>query len=303
MKWLILTPEAQHKDLPYIDSVLTKDCAQKTQMLALHAGLSDTELASAVDAVANATHAVVLGAEELCASSDGTYLLGNLMGRNIPVFVCAPKVPLFVGVRASSSRFKVFTDIQLLAKDICGNLAGYTATEEKQNALTGLFAAGIPFTTDCFATYIAKDDDQKCTQFLTAGMLVDSRDSNGVPMLCIATRNDCAAKVKWLVEKGANINAVAADRGYTAVMDAVWRKNEEVTQYLIEQGADLSIISSDGQSILVLAVGNGNTKIIDMLLSAGADPDVKDGMGMSARQYAELFKKEPILEVFRRHAK
>ena len=118
MKWLILTPEAQHKDLPQINSVLTKDCAQKTQMLTLHAGLSDTELASAVDAVANATHAVVLGAEELCASSEGTYLLGNLMGRNIPVFVCAPKVPLFVGVRASSSRFKVFIDIQILAKDI-----------------------------------------------------------------------------------------------------------------------------------------------------------------------------------------
>ncbi len=303
MKWLILTPDAKHADLNHIESVLTKDCALTAQVLPVHSGLSDTELTEAVDAIVNATHFVVIGTDELCSFADGTYLLGMLMGRNVPVFVCAKTVPLFAGVRANASRFKVFSDIQLLAKDICGNLAGYTATEEKHKALTGLFAAGIPFTTDCFATYIAKDDDEKCEQFVNAGMLVDSRDSMGVPMLCIATRNDCVAKVKWLVKKGADINAVAADRGYTAVMDAVWRKNEEVTKYLIDEGADLSIISSDGQSILVLAVGNGNTKIIDMLLTAGADPDIKDGMGMSARQYAELFKKEPILEVFRRHAK
>ena len=56
-------------------------------------------------------------------------------------------------------------------------------------------------------------------------------------------------------------------------------------------------MSSDGQSILVLAVGNGNSKIVKLLLNSGADPDVKDSMGMSARDYASLFKNEELMKL------
>ena len=77
-------------------------------------------------------------------------------------------------------------------------------------------------------------------------------------------------------------------------MDAVWRKNYEITEYLIEAGADLSVVSSDGQPILVLAVGNGDARLVDLLLKNGANADLKDSMGMSAREYANLFKKNGI---------
>ena len=116
MKWLILTPDAKHADLNHIESVLTKDCALTAQVLPVHSGLSDTELTEAVDAIVNATHFVVIGTDELCSFADGTYLLGMLMGRNVPVFVCAKTVPLFAGVRANASRFKVFSDIQLTVR-------------------------------------------------------------------------------------------------------------------------------------------------------------------------------------------
>ena len=37
--------------------------------------------------------------------------------------------------------------------------------------------------------------------------------------------------------------------------------------------------------------------IIEALAKAGADPDIKDQMGMSAYGYASLFKKEEILSI------
>ena len=82
-------------------------------------------------------------------------------------------------------------------------------------------------------------------------------------------------------------------------MDAVWRGNETLTSLLIEKGADVNTISKEGQSNLVLAVGADRYKIIEMLAKAGADPDVKDMMGMSAYNYATLFKKEKIVEILK----
>jgi len=59
----------------------------------------------------------------------------------------------------------------------------------------------------------------------------------------------------------------------------------------------LNFISSDGQPLMVLAVGNGNVRIVELLIRNGADPDIKDSMGMSARDYANLFRKPDIIKI------
>ena len=101
------------------------------------------------------------------------------------------------------------------------------------------------------------------------------------------------------LELGVNIAAVSDDRGYTAVMDAVWRGNEKITKFLIENGADLNTISKEGQSNLVLAVGAGRENIVKLLAENGSDCDVKDMMGMSAYNYAVLFKKTRIVDILK----
>ena len=118
-------------------------------------------------------------------------------------------------------------------------------------------------------------------------------------MLNIACRNDNFDFVKMFLELGANIEAVSDDRGYTAVMDAVWRGNEKITKFLIENGADLNTISKEGQSNLVLAVGAGRENIVKLLAENGSDCDVKDMMGMSAYNYAVLFKKTRIVDILK----
>ena len=160
-----------------------------------------------------------------------------------------------------------------------------------------LLKRGIPFTADCFGTYIAKNKPEIVQEFLDAGMSINSRDDLGTPMLNIACRNDNYEFVEMIYDLGAELNAVSEDRGYTAVMDAVWRGNEKITKYLISKGADLNTINKEGQNNLILAVGANRESLVKLLAENGADPDVKDMMGMSAYNYAVLFKKQKLVDI------
>ena len=173
----------------------------------------------------------------------------------------------------------------------------------KRLAKKKLLNKGIPFTPDCFGTYIAKNKTQICNLFIQGGIDVDSRDENGTPMLNIAVRNDNEAFVTKLIELGADINVVSEDRGYTPVMDAVWRGNLDITKILVNKGAELNTINKEGQTNLVLAVGADKTDIVKILAKHGADPDIKDQMGMSAYGYATLFRKEKIIEILKPYHK
>ena len=173
----------------------------------------------------------------------------------------------------------------------------------KRLAKKKLLNKGIPFTPDCFGTYIAKNKTQICNLFIQGGIDVDSRDENGTPMLNIAVRNDNEAFVSKLIELGADINVVSEDRGYTPVMDAVWRGNLDITKILVNKGAELTTINKEGQTNLVLAVGADKKDIVKILAKHGADPDIKDQMGMSAYGYATLFRKEKIVQILKPYHK
>lgn len=172
-------------------------------------------------------------------------------------------------------------------------------TNTKRVAKKKLLEKGIPFTPDCFATYIAKNKSKICDLFINGGMDINSRDENGTPLLNIAVRNDNEDFVKLFIDLGADINSVSQDRGYTPVMDAVWKGNKEIAKILIEEGAELNTINKEGQTNLVLAVGANKTEICKLLAEHGADPDIKDQMGMSAYGYATLFKKEDIINILK----
>ena len=86
-------------------------------------------------------------------------------------------------------------------------------------------------------------------------------------------------------------------------MDAVWKGNKEITSLLVKAGADVNVISKEGQTMIILAVGSENLEICKILCDAGADVDISDQMGMSAYGYASLFKKEKILEILEKSHK
>lgn len=229
------------------------------------------------------------------------FALGFVLGNGSEVFVinekkCENYEFLQKNIKSFCSEEEFREFLKKSAKKIIKN-------QNKKEAFNYLFKNGFPFDSDNFAFYIEKSKDKICKLYIEAGMSANAVDSEGSPMLNIAVRSDNFAAVKWLVSCGANINCVSKDRGYTPIMDSVWRGNLEMTKYFIEKGAELNTISKEGQTMLILAVGSEKTDIVKLLAENGADPDIQDEMGMSAYGYAKLFKKEEIVSILEKYHK
>lgn len=227
------------------------------------------------------------------------YLTGYIHGKGIPSFISGLKKEqvMLSDILIWHENAKELTD------SLEENFPSFIAEEKKLEAKKKLFNAGIPFTPDTFSIHIAQENMDICEDFLEAGMDINCRDSAGTPMLCIAARSGKKEAIEWLVQNGAEINAISKDRGYSAVMDAVWKMNAEIVELLIKLGANLNFVSNDGQTALIVATGSSNSKICEMLAKNGADPCYKDHMGMSALDYARLFKKNALVDLYQEYAK
>ena len=249
-----------------------------------------------------ATHCVFL-TEKGTALRQNPFLLyaaGFLSGKSIPSFV--PKY-LKDDNKLVLKSFEAFDSVKKLVSKLEKNYPAYLKEEAKKSAHKKLFDEGIPFTPDSFSFYIAKENEKICNLFLEAGMDVNCRDAAGTPMICIAARSGRTGMIEWLLSKGADINAVSKDRGYSAVMDAVWKSSQEIVKLLIEKGANLNFISNDGQTALIVATGASNPRICELLVKNGADPTYKDRMGMSSLDYARLFKKTELAKLYEEYVK
>ncbi|MFA6937524.1 MAG: ankyrin repeat domain-containing protein [Treponema sp.] len=299
MNWLVIAPDVKDENLIKVEEFLEERNNTPYEIF-IYDGIPKDELYDDIKHIMQTTHCIVLDSAKMTNLSDYVFIMGALSGKGLRTFIYTGGNYLkrYETLNSSSKALlNSFSSVEDMLSFIDKNFKEYEQIDKQKSALIQLFTLGIPFTGDSFALFISKDDTEKCQLFLDAGMLVNAKTSDGTPLLCVAARNKCLNKVKWLVENGANIDSISLDRGYSAVMDAVWRKDYSTTKYLVEKGANLNFISLDGQPLIVLAVGNGNLNIVELLLNNGANPDVKDSLGMSARDYASLFKKQDIIKL------
>ncbi len=229
-----------------------------------------------------------------------SYVSGFLLGQGTKIFTTDAELGSDL---LDSGLIQSFEDEKNLLLFVAKSSEEILQVQLEEDSYNYLFENGYPFDGENFARYIEKWNQKICKCYVDAGIDVNVSDSDGTPMLNIAARSDNLEAVKWLVSCGARLDSVSKDRGYTAIMDAVWRGNAEMTRFFIEQGAELDTISKDGQTMLILAVGADKTEIVKMLAENGANPDIKDGMGMSAYEYAKLFKKTEILSILEKYHK
>ncbi|MCM1321975.1 MAG: ankyrin repeat domain-containing protein [Bacteroides sp.] len=240
------------------------------------------------------THCIVINIAGFAASPAMAYLLGKLSGKKTPVFATMPSDAERENCMLANCHF--FADERQLLSHIKDNFDQFISDEIKRTAKQKLFDTGVPFTADSFAHLVAANNKKSCRLFFDGGFDVNSRDSDGTPMLNIAVRCENIEFVEWFLELGADIDAVSEDRGYSAVMDAVWKNKQKIVELLLQHNPRLDFISRDGQPILVLA--SNNAAVSAMLAEHGADPYIKDKMGMSAYDYAVLFSNKPLVDVF-----
>ncbi|KAI2629596.1 ankyrin repeat-containing domain protein [Hypoxylon sp. NC1633] len=89
-----------------------------------------------------------------------------------------------------------------------------------------------------------------------------------------AVRNDHMAMVEWLLRKGANANLANESEG-SPLRCALISKNGDNTieiarKLIVDGNADVNYVHADGISILRLAVSEGLTKIVELLLEHSA---------------------------------
>ena len=173
---------------------------------------------------------------------------------------------------------------------------------ETQKARSALLEQGIPVNNNSLAQCVADGRLDYVSLFFSAGYTPDVKDKNGVPLLNTAARTGNQEIVKFLLSAGAPVNLQAEDRNTSALLDSVMGKFYDLMTDLIKAGADVNIQSKDGQTALIVAVGADDVIMVEELLKVGANPDISDHMGMSARKYASLFHKTAIMDLFNTYA-
>ena len=87
-------------------------------------------------------------------------------------------------------------------------------------------------------------------------------------------------KVKALLEKGVNINAIDMDEDQdTALHYAAWKGHADIVKLLIDEKADINVLDRSGMTPLHFAVRIRRNQIIEMLLDANAEVNIKGPSG------------------------
>lgn len=102
------------------------------------------------------------------------------------------------------------------------------------------------------------------TRIETYGDANTAREDNNKSILMYAVWIGNTEAVKYLIDKGANLNAQDAG-GATALHLAAWKGNTNIALYLISKGASGYLPSKDGMSPLDIALMQGFTEIAEAI--------------------------------------
>ncbi len=134
--------------------------------------------------------------------------------------------------------------------------------------------------------------------------VVNTRDgSTGEAAIHIVTRRGDLGWLGLLYQKGANLNLKDRDGNTPLILAAVTRWSDGIST-LIRLKAQVNAQNRLGETALLKAVQGRDLALVKLLIEAGANPDIADNSGTSARSVAEsdpraasiakLFKDIPV---------
>jgi len=145
-------------------------------------------------------------------------------------------------------------------------------------------------------------------QFDIARLLVLSgADANGgkragTPVYLAAKLNN-KSLLEFLVSNGASLDAAPVDSKVTVdtpLLNSIYNGEIDAVRLLLESGAQVNHVNRYGntplQQAIKQAVGEGQ-EIVRLLLKYGADPDMEDKYGLSARLKAERSGNKEIIDM------
>lgn len=174
------------------------------------------------------------------------------------------------------------------------------------------------------------DDSSEVKTLLKQGVNPNATDSKGTPMLVLAVKDNSTGVIEVLLSNTntdvdlsnkvgetplmiASINgdlplvktlvlqkkAMVDHVGWTPLHYACTKGHLNVAKFLIANGATVDSKSLNGTTPLMMAVQSGNEELIKYLLDKGADLQIRNSLGLSAIDIADIYDKPWLSEGLR----
>ena len=221
-----------------------------------------------------------------------SFHLGTILGRAKYVYRCGTTpAPRFFGIH---DEIPLEVDLfEWLDREV----PRYLEYERKRHHKRTILSAGYGLSRYGLIRSISEANAAILRSFLALGFSPDTVNEDHIPILHLAIRSRNEETSAVIIESGADPNRRSSDRGNTAVAEAAAMRSPRIIKKLMDAGGDPNSVTADGQTPLMIAIGDGDVEIVEALLAAGASLDVTDKLGMTPVKYARLFKKERILEL------
>lgn len=136
----------------------------------------------------------------------------------------------------------------------------------------------VPFTAAGFAKVVEGNHFGYAQLFLDAGMSPDTRSPAGDPVISLIRHPGGQRFLESLIKAGANVDATDSVGNTPLMRLASWAPFVET---LVQNGASLNAQNSEGHAALHVAILGMHVDTVRVLLKAGADPNLRNGLGQT----------------------
>ena len=122
---------------------------------------------------------------------------------------------------------------------------------------------------------------------------VEARNSKDESPLMLASLRGMAELVRQLLDKGADVNKP----GWTPLHYAATSGHLQIMDLLLEHHAYIDAASPNGSTPLMMAAMYGTPSAVKLLLEAGADPLLKNDLGLTAIDFAQRASRKESVDI------
>ena len=126
---------------------------------------------------------------------------------------------------------------------------------------------------------------------------MDIQSRTGLYSLLIAAQNNHKDTVEILLSHNANPNLRAKENGYTSLHMPTYRGYGKIVKMLLSAGANPNVQDNDGDTPLLLAAREGHNNIVKILINENADLDIKNNNGDTALALASYRNHQEIAKL------